>query len=1010
MEDNDSDEKRGAARRLIRWLVRRYYPNVEISNGDRISQTGPVLLCANHSNALVDPIMIGVAAHRPVRFMAKAPLFDYPVMGSVMQALGMIPAYRGSDDASEVRRNLESLELGAQALIEGQAMGIFPEGKSTDHAHLEMVRSGAARMALQACEGSAENVQLVPIGITYERKEEFRSAVWIQVGKPINVTEYLKENDGNVRSARRSLTKLLETELKEVVVHLDELEWEPLLYDLQTLAEAPGDSTPLPPLRRRKRIADAMNYFLEHDKARAESIADDIRDYRRNVETAGLTIESPVLRMHGVKVCFELLWGCLCSLLLLVPSLMGTIHHLVPFVIVRATAAKLDQPQKAISTYRMLVGIPAYLIWYVLVGWWILWYFASWFAWTWMLTAPVFGVVALQSWRRIGRMTRLFLHQLKVTVFRGSLNTLRGQQLRIRERLKELADEYVAVNPRVEPDIPTQKRRRLARVAVRVAVMLLIAATVWVTKYRLFDPSLAKNGLELKNISDAQIRTLLVADEKAIVHLIDGINGLEKSAAAVQSSFGSGQRTFTNQADNDEVRSLMRRFLTYRNGLMRIAWKYQKYADVADENLRLRTFLLDYTAAATLYQGSLKFVRQFGDSPEAITRLNEAEPNWGIPSGLYDTIRHNLASPQNIKMFEGARQFYYQPHVQDYFKARGILAPSIDASFHEAISKAEETIFKYDESVSERILKVAVADLGKLIDDIQDKTQSAFSTWIGDFKIRQPHLGKSLINSQQLDRLADLLKPGDIILERRNWYLSNAFLPGYWPHGAVYVGSAEELVDRGLSENEFVRRHWANFTSADNEGYEHLIIEAVSEGVVFSSLEHSIGGADSVAVLRPRITEAQKNKAISQAFSYAGRPYDFEFDFDSTDTLVCTEVIFRTFGGNAGPIDFPVEEIMGRQTMPAINLVKKFDQEYGTENAQFEFMAFIDGDEQNETSHFRTDVEAFRATVDRPASSFIQGTDPFAIKSIGTLGQVLAALTALAPLGLIATAVWKTRN
>ncbi len=61
---------------------------------------------------------------------------------------------------------------------------------------------------------------------------------------------------------------------------------------------------------------------------------------------------------------------------------------------------------------------------------------------------------------------------------------------------------------------------------------------------------------------------------------------------------------------------------------------------------------------------------------------------------------------------------------------------------------------------------------------------------------------------------------------------------------------------------------------------------------MFGSLEHSIGGADSAAVLRPRVSEDEKKEAIGRAFGNAEKPYDFEFDFTSRDKLVCTEVVF----------------------------------------------------------------------------------------------------------------------
>ena len=138
------------ARWTVRRLVRLYYPKIEISGADHIPRTGAVLLAANHANSLIDPVIVGLTADRPVQFFAKAPLFETPVLGRLMRALGMLPAFRAQDEGAQVRRNLESLNVGAQALARGQTVGIFPEGRSHDSLTLEQIRSGAARMALRS--------------------------------------------------------------------------------------------------------------------------------------------------------------------------------------------------------------------------------------------------------------------------------------------------------------------------------------------------------------------------------------------------------------------------------------------------------------------------------------------------------------------------------------------------------------------------------------------------------------------------------------------------------------------------------------------------------------------------------------------------------------------------------------------------------------------------------------------------------------------------------------------
>src|SRR6266568_4975668 len=114
----------GISRAVVRRVLRIYYSPIEVEGRERIPATGAVLFVANHPNSLLDPALVGFTAQRPVHFFAKAPLFDVPVFGALMRALGMVPAYRGSDDKASVRKNLETLDLGAEYLRHGEAVGI----------------------------------------------------------------------------------------------------------------------------------------------------------------------------------------------------------------------------------------------------------------------------------------------------------------------------------------------------------------------------------------------------------------------------------------------------------------------------------------------------------------------------------------------------------------------------------------------------------------------------------------------------------------------------------------------------------------------------------------------------------------------------------------------------------------------------------------------------------------------------------------------------------------------
>ena len=91
--------------RLARFLVWFYYSTIRISGAERVPRDGPILLVANHANSLVDPMVLGLAVHRRIRYLAKGPLFEMPVVGALMRWLGMIPVWREVDDLDAAARD-----------------------------------------------------------------------------------------------------------------------------------------------------------------------------------------------------------------------------------------------------------------------------------------------------------------------------------------------------------------------------------------------------------------------------------------------------------------------------------------------------------------------------------------------------------------------------------------------------------------------------------------------------------------------------------------------------------------------------------------------------------------------------------------------------------------------------------------------------------------------------------------------------------------------------------------
>ena len=163
-------------------------------------------------------------------------------------------------------------------------------------------------------------------------------------------------------------------------------------------------------------------------------------------------------------------------------------------------------------------------------------------------------------------------------------------------------------------------------------------------------------------------------------------------------------------------------------------------------------------------------------------------------------------------------------------------------------------------------------------------------------------------------RLQPLLRAGDVFITRHDDALSNLFLPGFWPHAALYIGTMRERVEMGVHSQE-----------CDDRLLEDIrFIEAKKDGVMFRSLAETLH-VDALMVLRPRLSLEQRREVVLHAMTHVGKLYDFVFDFRKADRLACTEVIYRSFHG-VGPLSFELCQHTGRPCLSAEDLIAQLLQ------------------------------------------------------------------------------------
>ena len=257
---------------------------------------------------------------------------------------------------------------------------------------------------------------------------------------------------------RRKLTAELELRLKEVVVHLDNSDWDPLLTDLESIVQRSGHrpSVSIPALMRRKRIADAINYFYHEDAETVQGMIGQVQAYHEKIRHAGLVIDDPILNRSRPGALLTLLWQLVVLVAWFLPAVFGLVMNLVPFVVTRTIARKYEDGARTIATWRLAFGIPIYLAWYGLVDLVILFTTGKLpLAGMMNLLLPLTGTIALRYWPFFVRSLVPLGHQFRTLANRGQLHALRQELESLRELLVDYAERFAKVSAR--PNLPVIK-------------------------------------------------------------------------------------------------------------------------------------------------------------------------------------------------------------------------------------------------------------------------------------------------------------------------------------------------------------------------------------------------------------------------------------------------------------------------------------------------------------------------------------------------------------------------
>jgi pyruvate,water dikinase len=418
---------------VIRWLFRLFaraavfvfFRRVEVEGAERVPSSGPVLLVSNHTNALVDPLIVMIQLRRPVTLTAKSTLRRDPLLGFLMRALRIVAFHRRQDagQGAETAKNFDALAECRLRLGRGEAILVFPEGVSHSDPQMRSFKTGAARLALDSCRTPCDGLKIVPVGLYFEQKDRLRSTVWVRFGESIDVGAWRQvhpEGDAG------DLTARLEREVRAITLNFERhADSELFLWTAALLATRGTEPRPLGQdeaaddrIRLIHRLQRGYEPLRELDAERLSALERRVAGYRRKLRALGISPAEVFLPIHAGRALFFLLRELEIVTVGLPVALWGFLNHVAALSLVRRATRKLSKDQDHVASNAIFLSLPVFPLFYAVQAGVVAGLAGPGWALLYLVSLPYSGAVAVLyrdrvggAWQRIGTFLRFLANR-----------------------------------------------------------------------------------------------------------------------------------------------------------------------------------------------------------------------------------------------------------------------------------------------------------------------------------------------------------------------------------------------------------------------------------------------------------------------------------------------------------------------------------------------------------------------------------------------------------------------
>jgi len=363
-------------RRYIIFTFKRFYGEYIVTGRENIPQEGPVIFASNHLNALMDALaVISVTPQKlPIIYLGRADMFKNVRARKILHFCKLLPAFRQHEGYINLEKNLEIFDLCSDVLDHNKAIGIMPEVRQGFSRKIRQLGKGTFRIAFSAQQKymTQPGVKIVPIGIDFEDFENYGKYIILNIGKPIEVSEYMTEYMENPVKATNRIRERLRQDLIKLTFNLDTVknyeyfETATAVANMAVTKKMNLQNKTLPRFLARQKIAEWLIKMEKKSQPMTDQLEIYCKEYKENLHE--LNLQSWVFDEKTYKT--KHLFVTILVLIITLPVyIIGFLLNMLPFfspdIILKALKVDL---RGGISSLRFGLGMFTFPIFYFIQG------------------------------------------------------------------------------------------------------------------------------------------------------------------------------------------------------------------------------------------------------------------------------------------------------------------------------------------------------------------------------------------------------------------------------------------------------------------------------------------------------------------------------------------------------------------------------------------------------------------------------------------------------------------